>query len=202
MYSTEFDSGCLVCFIEIISLAEPQWEIPLYVWQTILALSSSWSCFQSCTPQVRPRSAIFHSYKSETKSIPVFFLGSSPPSPSASPSSQTLSTSASQEVKCFSEEQELSELPTDGNRPMTLIRITGKGSLDSCFYHKTEQNLFIIHRAPDSTYGEKIIGIAKTVLFQSSNYSLRSRRWFLGLRQKFRGSTRNQRLARNGRQLY
>ena len=113
MHSTEFDSGCLVCFIEIISLAEPQWEIPLYVWLKIVALSRSWSCFQSCTPQVRPRSAIFHSYKSETKSIPVFFLGISPlPPPRVpSPSSQTLSTSASQEFKCFSEEQELSQLP-------------------------------------------------------------------------------------------
>ena len=59
-------------------MAEPQWEIPLYVWLTILAISRSWSCFQSCTPQVRPRSAIFHTYKSETKSMPVFFLGSSP----------------------------------------------------------------------------------------------------------------------------
>ena len=81
MYSVEFDSGCLVCFIEIISWAEPQWEIPLSVWLTILALSRSWSCFQSCAPQVRPRSAIFHPYKSETKSIPVFFLGSPPPLP-------------------------------------------------------------------------------------------------------------------------
>ena len=59
-------------------MAEPQWEIPLYVWLTILAISRSWSCFQSCTPQVRPRSEIFHTYKSETKSMPVFFLGSSP----------------------------------------------------------------------------------------------------------------------------
>ena len=111
-------------------MAEPQWEIPLYVWLTILAISRSWSCFQSCTPQVRPRSAIFHTYKSETKSMPVFFLGSSPlpspplPSPPTrpdptrpdptrvpSPSSQTLSTSASREFKCFSEEQELSQLP-------------------------------------------------------------------------------------------
>ena len=114
MHSTEFDSGCLVCFIEIISCAEPQWEIPLYVWLTILVLSRSWSCFQSCTPQVRSRSAIFHPYKSETRSIPVFFLGSSPPpptSPSTSPSSQTLSTSASQEFTCFSEEEEFSQLP-------------------------------------------------------------------------------------------
>ena len=60
-------------------MAEPQWEIPLYVWLTILAISRSWSCFQSCTPQVRPRSAIFHPYKSETRSIPVFFLGVPPP---------------------------------------------------------------------------------------------------------------------------
>ena len=66
-------------------MAEPQWEIPLYVWLTILALSRSWSCFQSCTPQLRPRSAIFHPYKSETKSIPVFFLGVPPPLPECLP---------------------------------------------------------------------------------------------------------------------
>ena len=116
MHSTEFDSGWLVCFMEIISWAEPQWEIPLYVWLTILAISRSWSCFQSCTPQVRLRSAIFHPYKSETKSIRSFSWGVPPspspsPSPSTFPSSQTLSTSASREFKCFSEEQELSQLP-------------------------------------------------------------------------------------------
>ena len=181
-------------------MAEPQWEIPLYVWLTILAISRSWSCFQSCTPQVRPRSAIFHPYKRETKSIPVFFLGV-PPLPeylSIIPDPDKICLAG---IQVFLGRTGTFSAP-NGNRPMTLIRITGKGSLDSCFYHKTEQNLFIIHRAPDSTYGEKIIGIAKTVLFQSSNYSLRSRRWFFGLRQKFRGSTRNQRLARNRRQLY
>ena len=156
-------------------MAEPQWEIPLYVWLTILAISRSWSCFQSCTPQVRPRSAIFHPYKSEKKSIPVFFLGSSPiPPPRVpSPSSQTLSTSASQEFKCFSEEQELSQLPMGidpwpwSGLPVRVLWIP---------VSRTEQNLFIIHRVPDSTYCKKIIGITKTVLFQSSYYSLQSRR--------------------------
>ena len=78
----------------------------------------------------------FSPLQKRDEDYPGLFLGESPPHPPPrvpSPSSQTLSTSASQEVKCFSEEQELSELPTDGNRPMTLIRITGKGSLDSCF---------------------------------------------------------------------
>ena len=145
------------------------------------------------SPQVRPRPAIFHPYKSETKSIPVFFLGSSPP---PFPENLPLYPRPCQHLP--RRKSSVSQLPTDGNRPMTLIRITAKGSLDSCFENKTAQNLFIIHRAPDSTYGKKIMGIAKTVLCQSSNYSLHSRRRFLGLREKFRGSARNWRLERNG----
>ena len=161
-------------------MAEPQWEIPLYVWLTILAISRSWSCFQSCTPQVRPRSAIFHPYKSETKSIPVFFLGVPPPAPSPStfPSSQTLTKSASQEFKCFSEEQELSQLPM-GIDPWPWSVLTVRVlwiPVSRTEQNRTEQNLFIIHRVPDSTYCKKIIGITKTVLFQSSYYSLQSRR--------------------------
>ena len=166
-----------------VSWAEPQWQIPLYVWLKILALSRSWSSFQSFTPQVRQRSVIFLPYKSETKSIPVFLLRSSLRSPITllrvpSPSSQTLPTSASQEFKCFSEEQELSQLPM-GIDPWPwsglLVRVLWI-PVSRTEQNRTEQNLFIIHRVPDSTYCKKIIGITKTVLFQSSYYSLQSRR--------------------------
>ena len=163
MHSTEFDSGWLVCFMEIISWAEPQWEIPLYVWLTILAISRSWSCFQSCTPQVRLRSAIFHPYKSETKSIRSFSWGVPPlPLPLPLPLPEYLSIIPDPVNICLAGIQVfLGRTGTfsapSGNRPMTLIRITGKGSVDSCFYNKTEQNLFVIQRAPDSTYGKKIV---------------------------------------------
>ena len=138
-------------------MAEPQWEIPLYVWLTILAISRSWSCFQSCTPQVRPRSAIFHPYKSETKSIPVFFLGV-PPRPfpeylSIIPDPVNICLAG---IQVFLGRTGTFSAPS-GNRPMALIRITGKGSVDSCFENKTEQNLFVIQRAPDSTCGKKIV---------------------------------------------
>ena len=68
MYSTEFDSGCLVCFIEIISCADPQWEIPLYVWLKISALSRSSSCFRPAHP----------SWSRDLHEYPGLFLGEYP----------------------------------------------------------------------------------------------------------------------------
>ena len=75
MYSTEFDSGCLVCFIEIISCADPQWEIPLYVWLKISALSRSSSCFRPAHP----------SWSRDLHEYPGLFLGESPPPPPRMP---------------------------------------------------------------------------------------------------------------------
>ena len=137
MYSTEFDSGCLVCFIEIIHGRTPMrdtfvrmannlgYQQELIVLSVLHTTSEAEIC-KFFTP-INARRRVSRSFTWE------FPPPSPSASPSVSPSSQTLSTSASQQVKCFSEEQELSELPTDGNRPMSLIRITGKGSLDSCF---------------------------------------------------------------------
>ena len=115
MYSTEFDSGCLVCFIEIISCADPQWEIPLYVWLKISALSRSSSCFRPDTP-----------VEAEIcTSIPVFFLESTPP-----PLPECLPFIPDPVNICLAGIQVFllrtgTFSAINGNRPMTLIRITG-----------------------------------------------------------------------------
>ena len=112
MYSTEFDSGCLVCFIEIIHGRTPMRDTfvcmanNLGYQQELIVLSvlHTTSEAEICN---------FSPLQKRDEEYPGLFLGEFPPSPSPStfPSSQTLSTSASQEFKCFSEEQELSQLP-------------------------------------------------------------------------------------------
>ena len=115
MYSTEFDSGCLVCFIEIISCADPQWEIPLYVWLKISALSRSSSCFRPAHP----------SWSRDLHEYPGLFLGEYPP-----PLPECLPFIPDPVNICLAGIQVFllrtgTFSAINGNRPMTLIRITG-----------------------------------------------------------------------------
>ena len=167
MYSTEFDSGCLVCFIEIISWADPQWEIPLYVWLKIWGLSRSSSCFRPAHPSWGRDLQFFTSIKSETTSIPVFFLESTPP---PHPLLECLPFIPDPVNICVAGIQVFllrtgTFSAINGNRLMTLIRITGtvtnKSSLKFLFLvqNRRLRSCLKIHKTPDGTCGKQIIGI-------------------------------------------
>ena len=132
MYSTEFDSGCLVCFIEIIHGRTPMRDTfvcmanNLGYQQELIVLSVLHTTREAEICNFSPLQKRDEEYSG-------LFLREFPP-----PLPEYLSIIPDPVNICLAGIQVFlgrtgSFSAPSGNRPMTLIRITGKGSVDSCF---------------------------------------------------------------------